>query len=115
MSHVGWKTGGDEFGPDIMIIPESATDETRFEGTPTLVVEVVSTNRTSDMVIKVGKYARAGAPRYWIVDIRDRVLLALILADGVYRVAAQLDDDNPSAELETGLGTVAVSLSELLV
>jgi Uma2 family endonuclease len=113
VSHVGWKAGDDEFGPDAMVIPSSVVDETRFDGVPALVVEVVSSNRASDLVVKVGKYAKAGAPRYWIIDLRDRVLLALVLVDGVYRVAAQLDDDNPSAELETGLGTVRVSLPQL--
>ena len=63
---------------------------------------------------KVGKYAKAGAPRYWIVDIRDRVLLSLILVDGVYEIAAQLDDENPVAELETGAGPVTISLPDLL-
>jgi hypothetical protein len=42
------------------------------------------------------------------------VLLALILVDGVYRVAAQLDDDNPVAELDTGLGPVWLRLPEIL-
>jgi Uma2 family endonuclease len=114
VSHVGWKAGRDEFGPDVMVIPASAIDATRFEGVPVLVVEVVSTNRAADMVRKVGKYAQAGAVRYWIVDLRDVVLLSLILVDGVYQVAAQLDDDNPVAELETGAGPVAIDLRRLL-
>lgn len=114
VSHVGWKPGADEFGPDIMVIPVEAIDAVRFEGTPPLVVEVVSTNRALDTVVKVGKYARAGAPRYWIVDVRDRTLLALILVDGVYEIAAQLDDDNPAAELETGVGPVRISLPDLM-
>jgi Uma2 family endonuclease len=114
ISHMGWKTGKDEFGPDIMVVPRSSIDEPRFQGTPPLVVEVVSANRAADTVIKVQKYARAGAARYWIVDVRDRTLLALVLVDGSYEVAAQLDDDNPVAELETGSGPVTVSLPDLL-
>jgi len=114
VSHTGWKPGRDEFGPDIMIIPRDALDAPRFEGTPHLVVEVLSTNRATDTVVKAGKYARAGAPRYWIVDVRDRTLLALVLVDGLYEVAAQLDDDNPVGELETGAGALTVSLADLL-
>jgi Uma2 family endonuclease len=114
VSHTGWKTGGDEFGPDVMIVPKATLDDIRFEDVPPLVVEVLSTNRAADTVVKVQKYARAGAPRYWIVDVRDRTLLALVLVDGIYEVAAQLDDDNPVAELETGAGTVSISLPQLL-
>lgn len=114
VSHTGWKAGRNEFGPDVMVVPREALDAPRFEGTPSLVVEVVSSNRATDMVLKVAKYAQAGAPRYWIVDIRDRVLLALILVDGSYEITAQLDDDNPLADLDTGAGTVRISLPDLL-
>ena len=114
LSHFGWKPGRDEFGPDVMVVPVDAVDLTRFEGLPPLVVEVVSTNRSTDLIVKVQKYARACAPRYWIVDLQLRTLLSLVLVDGTYQVAAQLDDDNPVAALETGLGTVTVTLPDLL-
>jgi Uma2 family endonuclease len=114
VSHTGWKPDRDEFGPDVMVVPSDALEAPRFEGTPVLVVEVLSTNRATDTVVKASKYARAGAPRYWIVDVRDRTLLALVLVDGIYEVAAQLDDDNPVGDLDTGAGTLTVSLPELL-
>jgi Uma2 family endonuclease len=114
VSHTGWKPERDEFGPDLMIIPRDALDAPRFEGIPPLVVEVLSTNRADDTVKKLQKYARAGAMRYWLVDPRDRTLLALVLVDGIYEVASQLDDDNPTANLETGAGTITVSLPDLL-
>jgi Uma2 family endonuclease len=114
VSHTGWRAGGDEFGPDVMLVPSSAIDNIRFDGVPPLIVEVLSTNRADDTVTKLQKYAKSGAPRYWIVDVRDRTLLALVLVDGLYQVAAQLDDQNPVADLDTGHGTVRVSLSDLL-
>lgn len=114
VSHTGWKSDRNEFGPDLMVIPRSELDAVRFEGVPSLVIEVLSTNRADDTVRKLQKYARAGAPRYWIVDVRDRTLLALVLVDGIYEVAAQLDDDNPVAELDTGTGKVRISLPDLL-
>jgi len=61
-----------------------------------------------------GLPARRQRTRYWIVDLRDRTLLALVLVDGIYEVAAQLDDDDPVAELDTGSGVVTVSLPALL-
>ena len=92
LSHIGWKAGADEFGPDVAVVPADAMNDVR----------------------KLQKYARAGAPRYWIVDPRDRTFLALVLVDGMYEVAAQLDDDNPVADLDTGAGTISVSLPDLL-
>jgi Uma2 family endonuclease len=97
-----------------MVVPRDCLDVARFEEVPPLVVEVLSTNRAADTVVKVQKYAKAGAPRYWIVDLRDRTLVSLILVDGVYEIAAQLDDDNPAGELDTGAGTVTISLTDLL-
>jgi Uma2 family endonuclease len=110
---VGWKPGADEFGPDLIVVPLDAVDQPRYEAVPPLVVEVVSTNRATDLVVKVQKYARAGAPRYWIVDLQSRTLLSLVLVNGVYEVAAQLDDDNPVADLDCGLAAVHVDLGSL--
>jgi len=113
VSHTGWKPGRDEFGPDLMVVPREALDDVRFEGIPPLVVEVMSTNRAMDAVTKLQKYAAAGAPRYWLVDLRDRTLLALVLVDGIYEVAAQLDEENPVADLDVGEGRVQVDLGAL--
>ena len=46
--------------------------------------------------------------------MRDRTLLSMVLVDGVYELAALLDDGNPEAGPETGLGGVRVCLTELL-
>ena len=113
VSHVGWRVGRDEYGPDVMVVPATTADDVRFEGIPSLVIEVLSTN-SAEAVRKLQKYARAGAPNYWIIDVRDRTLLALVLVDDLYEMAAQLDDDNPVAELDTGSGRVWVSLPDLL-
>jgi Uma2 family endonuclease len=113
VSHTGWKVHGNEYGPDVMLVPATCADDVRFEGVPYLVVEVISTNRAMDTVTKLQKYAPAGAPRYWLVDLRDRTLLALVLVDGIYEVAAQLDEGNPAADLDTGAGNVRIDLTEL--
>ncbi|GAB7190289.1 hypothetical protein NUM3379_09950 [Kineococcus sp. NUM-3379] len=83
-----WKPRADEFAPDVMVIPR--TDEVlRFTGTPLLVVEVLSSNRTHDLVRKAAKYARAGLPRYWVLDPVEHVLHDFELQEGVFeRVAA---------------------------
>lgn len=59
-----WKPGQDEFVPDVMVHP-TTTESTRFTGTPALIVEVLSTNRGDDLVVKTTKYAAAGLVHYW--------------------------------------------------
>lgn len=86
VSGFGWKPPGQEaeFGPDVMVIP-TPRDRRRFTGVPLLVVEVTSSNRLSDTVVKRAKYAEAGLEDYWIVDREDRVLRINQLDDGVLR------------------------------
>ena len=66
-----------------MVVPDTG-EQARFTGTPVLVIEVLSTNRSDDVVLKTGKYAAAGLPHYWIVDPRDRTFSACVLQGGVY-------------------------------
>ncbi len=72
ISHWGWKPNANEFGPDVMVVPLN-DDEVRFTGIPALAVEVLFSNRSDDLIWKCHRYAQAGLPHYWIVDLRDRV------------------------------------------
>lgn len=58
-----------------------------------LVVEIVSPgSQAMDEVVKRGEYARAGIPRYWVVD-RDAVQTVTLHAlgpDGGYQTAAKM-------------------------
>ncbi|MGI9252555.1 MAG: Uma2 family endonuclease [Thermomicrobiales bacterium] len=50
--------------------------EAGITGAPSLVVEIISpTSRRTDMVVKRGRYARAGIPEYWLVDPEALVLV----------------------------------------
>lgn len=55
-----------------------------MEGTPDLLVEVLSEDRDRDMIRKKDRYAAARVPEYWIVDLDNEVILVLELADGQY-------------------------------
>jgi Uma2 family endonuclease len=58
-----------------------------------LVVEIVSPGSAAiDEVVKVREYARAGIPRYWMVerDAAQTVTLHVLGADGVYEVSAKM-------------------------
>ncbi|SDQ10525.1 Uma2 family endonuclease [Quadrisphaera sp. DSM 44207] len=108
-----WKPGADEFVPDVMVHPRTE-ESARFTGAPALVVEVLSSNRHDDLVLKSLRYAAAGLPHYWIVDPRDRVLDAFDLAEGLYRRVAQVTEDSGSTRLAAGPVTVSLDLRDLL-
>ena len=108
----GWKPGRDEFIPDVIVYPETE-EQVRFTGTPALVVEVLSGNRSTDLVVKVGKYAAAGLAHYWVLDLRDEVLEAFALRNGMYEPAARLERDQ-RADLGFGIATLQVDLGALL-
>jgi Uma2 family endonuclease len=79
-------------------------------GRPDLVVEIISPSSPKyDRVIKVGYYASAGVPEYWIIDPEAGTLERLVLRDGTYAIAESLADDalfrpDSFAGLEVPLG-----------
>ncbi len=85
-----WKPGADEFIPDVMV--HERTDESvRFTGLPVLLVEVLSTNRADDLVVKTGRYASHGVANYWVADPNEPSLSAFELTgERLYRRAAYL-------------------------
>ncbi|WP_188113482.1 Uma2 family endonuclease [Nocardioides humilatus] len=80
-----WSPDGarEELGPDLMV-HEPTTEQRALRSIPFLVVEIVSTNRSADLVAKLQRYAAWGAPSYWIVDPRDHAVTTLVLRDGLY-------------------------------
>lgn len=106
-----WKPADDEFGPDVLVTPPTDED-LRFTGTPLLAVEVLSSNRVHDLVLKARKYAEAGLPRYWVVDPRDRSVTVFELCDGSF-VERQVVSAGEEAALDFGAGTVKLRPAEL--
>ena len=75
---VMWKKDADRHGP---LGPDAR---------PLLVVEILSpSNRAYDQAMKRELYERLGVPSYWIVDPDRPSLLALRLAEGLYRSEAE--------------------------
>lgn len=77
----GWATKFTEdpnvVQPDVVIIcdPENVTDEGRYEGIPTLIVEVISpSSRGRDLITKLELYRRSGVREYWIVDPKEKTI-----------------------------------------
>ena len=107
-----WKPGDDEFVPDVIVYP-STEEVVRFTGMPLLIVEVLSSNRTDDLVVKASKYAALGLPRYWVVDPDEPVLDAYVLDGGTSRREAQVVAGRP-VELPVGPVALTVDLAGLL-
>ncbi len=82
-----------------------------FEGVPDITVEVLSTDRSRDLVRKRQLYAEAGVREYWIVDPSDDTATLLELHDGEYAERAVLTvSDTLTTPLLPGL---AIPLAEV--
>lgn len=109
----GWKPGDDEFGPDVMVFDET-DEEVRFTGTPYLCVEVLSTDRGADLVRKFARYADAGLPCYWVIDLAMPEIIVFGLGEGGgYREVTRLGGYE-TATLDIGPARVTLSPAELL-
>ena len=82
-----------QIAPDVTVVRRDDATGRRLDGTPLLVVEVLSpSTRTVDLVLKRRVLEEADVPSYWLVDPDDRVVTVLELEDGAYREVARGDD-----------------------
>ena len=95
------------FAPDLTIILFDGTaivGDRMVEGSPAIVVEVLSTDRNRDLVRKRQVYEAAGIPEYWIMDELNQTALQLELREGQYVERAVLTaDDTLTTPLLPGL------------
>jgi Uma2 family endonuclease len=69
-----------------VVCDESKLDELGCNGSPDLIVEIISPNNSKhDTVTKYNLYEEAGVLEYWIVDPMNRMVLVYILENGKYR------------------------------
>jgi len=90
----GWLIGDDEFIPDVMVHPITS-ESVRFTGTPLLVVEVLSTSRARDLVLKPQRYAKGGAQYYWVFDPVEFILDVFALDADVYNHVITIEEHEP--------------------
>ena len=79
--------------PDIVIIlaqSRGIVGGSRVEGTPDIVVEILSGDRNRDLIRKRQIYAEAGVTEYWPIDPRNDTVTQLELRGGVYMERAVL-------------------------
>lgn len=106
LSHIGWRTGGDEFIPDVVVYDTDDEGPKYLTGAPHLVVEVLSSDRTADTIRKHRKYAEAGAPRYWIIDPEGPEVIVYHLVEGRYLETTR---HQAGTEVSFDLGPVEIS------
>lgn len=71
-------------------------DAVAFEGTPDLVVEILSpSSLRRDRFIKFAAYEKAGVPEYWIVDPETRAVEVYAWRDGLYELHVHAVRDVP--------------------
>jgi Uma2 family endonuclease len=88
---------GDEYTlvqPDIFTACDrSRLRDNRYNGAPKFIIEILSSNRSHDMVTKLNLYERAGVTEYWIIDPEEQFINTLELVDGRYVFHAYSGED----------------------
>ena len=100
-----WKPADDEFIPDVMVFATS-DEQTRLTALPYLVVEILSSDPTRDIIRKATKYAAAGAERYWIIDPDGPEITVYGLADGAF---VEQGIHRPGTEVTLDVGPAGVA------
>ncbi|MCL1836192.1 MAG: Uma2 family endonuclease [Treponema sp.] len=79
---------GDEYTlvqPDIFAACDrSRLQNNRYNGAPKFIIEILSSNRSHDMVLKLNLYERAGVAEYWMIDPEEQIISVLELVNGRY-------------------------------
>ncbi|OON98517.1 MAG: hypothetical protein ATN35_00855 [Epulopiscium sp. Nele67-Bin004] len=71
--------------PDVAILCEpDKMKPNGYYGAPSLIVEILSTNKRDDLVIKFDLYQKLGVGEYWIVEPLADTITQYILVDGKY-------------------------------
>lgn len=93
---VAWHIGpGQVPEPDLIVVDPTLVGERAVQGTPALVVEVLSSfGRSRDLLEKRRLYASAGSPHYWIVDPDVPSLTVLRLEGTEYVQEAEVSGDS---------------------
>ncbi len=73
--------------PDVAVMCEPEKFKpVGYYGVPSLIVEVLSTNRKDDLYTKFELYERIGVGEYWIVDPTNDTINQYVLVEGKYKL-----------------------------
>jgi len=80
--------------PDIFIACDlSKLQDNRYNGAPQFIIEILSSNRSHDMITKLNLYERAGVNEYWMIDPETQIISVLELIEGRYTFRAYSGKD----------------------
>lgn len=101
--------------PDILFVAAERQDtigEEYVEGTPDLVVEVLSpANWLYDRTEKFKAYQDAGVPEYWIVDYRAKTIEVFVLEEGVYTLLDKFESGQVArSQVLSGFGVAVAEI-----
>jgi len=100
--------------PDVAVLGREPAGDLITEA-PLVAIEVLSTNRSDDLVRKSAECRVAGVGQYWIIDPRDEVLDIFAGTPAGWEPLVHLTRDAPVGTVSIAeFGTVQLSLSELL-
>ena len=88
--------------PDLCIIcDESKLDKRGCNGTPDLMVEIISPNNSKhDVHTKFNLYQEAGVKEYWIIEPLDKIILVYTLVNGEFiGLKPQVEGENIKSPL----------------
>jgi Uma2 family endonuclease len=106
-----WKPGRDEFVPDITVHPRTR-ETVRYLGTPVLCVDVTSTDRRADLMVKTAKYAAYGLDRYWVLDPDEREMYVFARQDATYELVQTVGKE--PVEVDFGVGVARIDLAAII-
>lgn len=100
--------------PDLMVLERAPADGDVVTEPPLVVVEVLSSNRRSDLVTKAVEYHREGAGQYWVVDPCDQVIDVFVRAPAAWQPVHRLTSAAPAAEVDVGGRRFTLRLPDIL-
>jgi len=89
--------------PDIFLACDnSKLKDNRYNGAPKFIIEILSSNRSHDMVTKLNLYEKAGVAEYWMIDPEEKIIMTLEYVNGKYICRNHTGDDEVSLVVVPG-------------
>ena len=92
------------FIPDLVFVKTENNymiSEKNISGSPDFIIEILSTNKTNDLVRKKDIYQEFGIREYWIVDPNEEIILKYVLEDKKYKLIGKFDKSSKFIKIDT--------------
>ncbi|MCL2230075.1 MAG: Uma2 family endonuclease [Treponema sp.] len=81
--------------PDVFLAcDQSKLKDKSYNGAPKFIIEILSSNRSHDMVTKLNLYKKAGVSEYWMVDPEEQIISTLEYKDDNYNYKNYTGEDD---------------------